>query len=233
VEEAQAPVWSPDGTRIAWLQTAAGTTGIALKVMKMSSKKLTTVSPPAGIFWVNPVDAYSTLAWLPDSRHLLALYYKQHTDRAQIGVVTVPSGEFHSATSDVYSYSQLALSGNGRNLATVLTSVDSSIALYGPDGGEPVSTLPLRVTPNAIAWSTEDRLLYIVEGLSIGTIDRVTGSVQSFDIGEITAGGFTASRPDGHIRVCYSTSPSERDIEPAVHFHSKRNCRCCVQRIPE
>jgi hypothetical protein len=152
----------------------------------------------------------------------LALYYKQHTDRAQIGVVTVPSGEFHSVTNDVNSYSQLALSGNGRNLATVLTSVDSSIALYGPDGGEPVSTLPLRVTPNAIAWSTEDRLLYIVEGLSIGTIDRATGSVQSFDTGEITAGRFIASRPDGHIRVCNSTSPSERDIEPAVHFRSKK-----------
>jgi Tol biopolymer transport system component len=198
-EEAQAPVWSPDGTRIAWFQTEAGTTRIALKVMEISSKKLTTVSPPAGIFWVNPGGAYTTLAWLPDSRHLLALYYKQHTDRAQIGVVTVPSGEFHSVTNDVNSYSELALSGNGRNLATVLTSVDSSIMLYGPDGGEPVSTLPLRVTPNAIAWSTEERLLYIVQGLSIGTIDRATGSVQSFDTGEITAGGSTASCPDGHI----------------------------------
>jgi eukaryotic-like serine/threonine-protein kinase len=197
-EEAQAPVWSPDGTRIAWLQTEARTTRIALKVIEISSKKLKTVSPPAGILWVNPVDAYTTLAWLPDSRHLLALYYKQ-TDRAQIGVVTVPSGEFHSVTNDVNSYSQLALSGNGHTLATVLTNVDSSIALYGPDGGEPVSTLPLRITPNAIAWSTEDRLLYIVEGLSIGTIDRVTGSVQSFDTGEITAAGFTASCPDGHI----------------------------------
>jgi Tol biopolymer transport system component len=197
-EEAQPPVWSPDGTRIAWLQTAAGTTMIELKIMKISSKELTTVSPPAGIFWMNPVDATS-LAWLPDSRHLLVLYYKQHTDRAQIGVVTLRSGEFHSVTNDVNSYSQLALSGNGRNLATVLTSVDSSIVLYGRDGGEPVSTLPLRVTPNAIAWSTEDRLLYIVEGLSIGTIDRVTGSVESFDTGEITAGGFTASCPDGHI----------------------------------
>lgn len=148
---------------------------------------------------MNPGGAYTTLAWLPDSRHLLTLYYKQHTDRAQIGVVTVPTGEFHSVTNDVNSYSQLALSGNGRNLATVLTSVDSSIVLYGPDGGEPVSTLPLRVMPNAIAWSTEERLLYIVGGLSIGTIDRATGSVQSFDTGEITAGEFTASCPDGHI----------------------------------
>jgi eukaryotic-like serine/threonine-protein kinase len=199
IEKAQAPVWSPDGSRIAWLQTENGTTRIALEVMEISSKKLTTVTPPAGFLLVNPDDGYTTLTWLPDSRHLLALYYKQHTDRLQIGVITVPSGEFRSVTNDVNSYSQLALSGNGRTLATVLANVDSSIALYGPDGGEPVSTLPLRITPKGIAWATEDRLLYIVDGLSIGTIDRATGDVQSFDTGEITAGEFIAACPDGHI----------------------------------
>ncbi len=172
---------------------------MGLRVMEIASKKLTTVGSPAGISWVNPGDAYTTLGWLPDSRHLLALYYKQHTDRAQIGVFAVPSGEFHSVTNDVNSYSELALSGNGRTLATVLTNVDSSIALYGPEGGEPVSTLALRITPAAIAWATEDRLLYIVGGLSIGTIDRGTGNVQSFDTGEIAVGEFIASCPDGHI----------------------------------
>jgi eukaryotic-like serine/threonine-protein kinase len=198
-EKAMAPVWSPDGRRIAWLQTEAGTTKIGLKVIEISSKRLTTVAPPRGISWVNPGLAYTTLAWMPDSLHLLALYYKQHSDRAQIGVITVPSGEFHSVTNDVNSYSELSVSGDGRTLATVLTNVDSSIALYGPDRGEPISTLPLRITPNAIAWATEDRLLYVVGGLSIGTIDRATGSVQSLDTGEITPGDFIASCPDGHI----------------------------------
>ena len=199
-EKALAPVWSPDGRKIAWVQTEAGTTRIGLKVMEIASKKLATVSPPTGIFWVNPPDyAYTTLAWMPDSRHLLALYYKQRTIRAQIGVITVPSGEFRSVTNDVSSYSQLALSGNGRTLATVLTNFDSSIALYGPDGGEPVSTLPLRITPSTIAWATEDRLLYTVGGLSSGTIDRATGSMQSFETGEIVPGDFIASCPDGHI----------------------------------
>ena len=198
-EKALAPVWSPDGRRIAWLQAEAGTTRIGLKVIEISSKRLTTVAPPAGISWVNPGLAYTTLAWMPDNIHLLTLYYRQRSDRAQIGVITASSGEFHSVTNDVNSYGELALSGNGRTLATVLTNVDSSIALYGPDGGEPVSTLPLRITPNAIAWAMEDRLLYIVRGLSIGTIDRGTGSVQSFDTGEITPGDSVASCPDGHI----------------------------------
>jgi Tol biopolymer transport system component len=198
-EKALAPVWSPDGRRIAWLQAESGTTRIGLKVIEISSKRLTTVAPPAGISWVDPGLAYATIAWMPDSLHLLTLYYKQHSDRAQIGVITAPSGEFKSVTNDVNSYSELALSGNGRTLATVLTYVDSNIALYGPDRGEPISTLPLRITPNAIAWATEDRLLYIVRGSSIGTIDRATGSVQTFDTGEITPGNFIASCTDGSI----------------------------------
>jgi serine/threonine protein kinase/Tol biopolymer transport system component len=198
-EKALAPVWSPDGRRIAWLQSEAGTVRIGLKMIEISSRKLTTVAPPAGIFWVDRGLAYTTLAWMPDNIHLLTLYYKQHSDRAQIGVITTPSGEFHSVTNDVNSYSELALSGNGRTLATVLTNVDSNIALYGPDRGEPISMLPLRITPNAVAWATEDRLLYIVRGSSIGTIDRATGSVQSFDTGEVAPGDFIASCPDGHI----------------------------------
>ncbi len=198
-EKALPPVWSPDGSRIAWLQTEAGTTRIGMKVMEIASKKFLTVPTPPGISWVNPDTANTTLGWMPDSRHLLALYYKQHTDRAQIGIVTMLSGEFHTVTNDVSSYSQLALSGNGRTLATVLTNVDSSIALYGPDGGEPVSTLPLRITPTTIAWATEDRLLYAAKGLSSGTIDRATGSVQNFDTGEIAPGDYIASCPDGHI----------------------------------
>ena len=130
VEKAQPPVWSPDGRRIAWLQTEGGTTRIGLKVMEIASKKLTTVAASAGIVFADPGLASTTLAWMPDSRHLLALYYRQHTDRAQIGVVTVPSGEFHSVTNDVNSYSQLALSGNGRTLATCLPiSIRASLCM--------------------------------------------------------------------------------------------------------
>jgi serine/threonine protein kinase/Tol biopolymer transport system component len=199
MEVIQPPVWSPDGSRIAWLQTESGTTRIALSVMEISSKQLTTIAAPADVFFASPNDGYTTLAWLPDNRHLLALYDKQNTDRDQIGVIAIPSGEFHSVTNDVNSYSQLALSGDGRTLATVLTNIDSSIAFYGADGGVPASTMPLRISPDGIAWASEDRLLFIVRGSSIGSIDRATGSVRNFDAGEITPGRFIAACPDGEI----------------------------------
>ena len=197
-EEAQAPVWSPDGTRIAWFQTEAGTTRIALKVMEISSKKLTTVSAPAGIFWVNPGDAYTTLAWLPDSRHLLAFYYKQHTDRAQIGVVTVPSGEFHSVTNDVNSYSQLALSGNGRTLATVLRQK----AMKSPGATSPVSklcTLPVArsIVPLLKPPTIYSRRSSVAQAMAFG-VTR-SGSVET---GSPPSGLYKAmleSTFDGHI----------------------------------
>jgi Tol biopolymer transport system component len=199
MEAIQPPVWSPDGSRIAWLQSQPGTTRMALSVMEVPSKKLTTVTAPAGVFFQNKDYGGTTLAWLPDNRHLLALYYKQNIDRAQIGVITIPSGAFHSVTNDVNSYSQLALSGNGRTLATVLTNIDSSIAFYGPNGDVPVSTMPLRISPNTIAWASEDRLLFIVRGSSIGSIDRATGSIHNFDAGDVTPGEFIAACPNGEI----------------------------------
>ncbi|WP_158787503.1 serine/threonine-protein kinase [Granulicella sp. L46] len=197
-EEALAPVWSPDGKRIAWLETEAGTTTMGLKVIEISSRKAATVKLPAGISWASPGVASTTLAWMPDNLHLL-VFYNKHSERAQIGVIDVRSGQFHTVTNDVNSYSELALSGNGRTLATVLTNVETSIAFYGADGGEPISTLPLRITPDTITWATEDKLLYIVGASSIGTIDRATGSLQSFDTGKIMPGNFIASCPDGHI----------------------------------
>ena len=98
-------------------------------------------------------EAVSSLAWLPDNRHVLLLYLKPRTDRTQIGIMGLASGGFSSLTNDVNSYSELAVSGDGRMVATVLTNVDSSIAYYKPEGGAPVATTPLRITPRTIAWA--------------------------------------------------------------------------------
>jgi serine/threonine protein kinase len=190
------PVWSPDGGRVAWIGTTGSAAKHAVQILDLSSKKLTTVPTQAEISFQ---DGSTNLMWMPDGRHLLAFYLKPRTDHAQIGIVTVPSGEFHPVTNDVNAYSQLALSADGHTLATVLTNIDSSIAWYKPEGGASLSTTPLRITPDRISWAGEDRLLFSVPRIAIGWIDRATGDVHSFDVGEIDVGDSISSCPDGHI----------------------------------
>ena len=197
-EQLGAPVWSPDGGRIAWLQSAVLARKVVLGWIDLSSKKLNTVAAPADIAPRNEFSVIN-LMWLADNRHLLVLYLKPHTDRTQIGIVAVPSGEFYPLTNDVNSYSELALSADGRTLATVLTNVDSSIAYYKPEGGAPVSTTPLRITPRTIAWADEDHLLFIVRGITIGSLDQASGNLQTFDVGDVDIGGYVTACPDGHI----------------------------------
>ncbi len=117
------PVWSPDGSRIAWTGTVPPARATAIQVFDPSSKKLTTIAAPADILFQNSPDGLTNLVWTSDGRHLLVFYLKPHTDRSQIGIVTTPSGEFHPVTNDVNAYSQLALSADGRTLATGLSNI--------------------------------------------------------------------------------------------------------------
>jgi len=193
-EEIGPPVWSPIGDRIAWISTVGPAT-YALQIFEIASKKLTSFAPPPNISFSD----LANVAWTPDGRHLLTFYVRSHNDHSQIGMVTLPSGDFHPVTNDVSSYGELALSGDGRTLATVLTTIDSSVAWYKPEGGVPLSTTPLRITPYRIAWANEDRLLFAIPRVDIGWIERATGEVHTFDIGETAAGDYITTCPDGHI----------------------------------
>jgi hypothetical protein len=170
-----------------------------VQVFDPSSKTLKTIAAPPGVLFQGPASGETNLVWTSDGRHLLIFYKKAHTDHSQIGIVTVPSGEFHPVTNDVNAYNQLALSGDGRTLATVLTNIDSSISYYKAEGGAPLSTTPLRIAPSMIAWAKEDRLVFIISQIAVGWIDRSTGSVQIFDTGDIDPGSSIAACPDGHI----------------------------------
>jgi len=169
-EDAGPPVWSPDGGRLAWIGSVGSAGSYALQILDLSAKKVATVPPPTEISFEGRQAFTTNLVWTPDGAHLLLFYFKPHTDHAQIGIVRVPSGEFRPVTNDVNANSQLALSADGRTLATVLSNIDSSVAYYKPDGGAPVSTTPLRITPSRIAWANEDRLLFNVPRNAIGSI---------------------------------------------------------------
>ena len=193
-EEIGPPAWSPKGGRIAWMSTV-GPSKFSLQTFDIASKKLTSFASRPDIFFAGLFN----LAWTPDGLHLLAFYGRPHSDLAQIGVVTLPSGDFRPVTNDVSSYGELALSADGHTLAAVLSHIDASVAWYKPEGGVPLSTTPLRITPSRIAWASEDRLLFTTPRVDIGWIDRATGEVHTFDIGETAPGNYIAACGDGHI----------------------------------
>jgi Tol biopolymer transport system component len=196
--QVQAPVWSPLGDQIAWIEVS-GPRDTAIKVFDIASKKTVTLPQPSSMIYDANFGGYTNVAWLPDGRHLLVLYFKTHSDRGQIGIVGVPDGAFRTLTNDVNAYSQLAISADGKTMATVLTNVDSSVAYYKGDGGAMISSTPLRITPTSLAWADEDHLWLITRGTGINKLERASGSLQPIDSGTLDIGSFINTCPDGHV----------------------------------
>ncbi len=195
----RAPAWSPQGNRIAWIELA-GFAASVIKILDIDSKKEVTIAQPSGIsFDPQPISGRRDLAWLPDGRHLLVLYDKAFSDRGQIGMIGVPRGDFRTLTNDVNAYSQLAISSDGKTLATVLSNVDSSLAYYKGAGGEMISSTPLRITPTSLAWASEDQLLLITRDTGISKLEPATGSLQPIDTGDLDLGRYITTCPNGQV----------------------------------
>jgi eukaryotic-like serine/threonine-protein kinase len=198
IDKAEAPVWSPLGNEIAWIEVTGVTTAV-VKILDRVSKRVRTIAQPRGAAFDRKDQGYSDLAWLPDGRHLLCLYSKAHSDREQIGILDIAGNGFHTLTNDVNAYSQLAITADGKTLATVLTNVDSSVAYYKGDGGKMISSTPLRITPTSVAWADEDRLFLIARGIGISQLERTAGTVQPIDTGDLDIGRYINICQDGHI----------------------------------
>ena len=177
---------------------------------------MVTIAQPNGTLFDLNYGGYTDLAWMPDGKHLLVLYLKAHSDRGQLGVVGVADGAFHTVTNDVNAYSQLAISADGKTLATVLTNVDSSIAYYKGDGGSMISSTPLRVTPSSLAWADEDHVWLITRGTGISKLERATGNLASIDTGDLDIGSLHQHLP-GRPCLVYRDSEGRRRVAPLPH----------------
>ena len=197
-DQVQPPVWSPQGNKIAWIELT-GPKATNIRILDVATKKTVTLAQSAGVYYDPSFGGYTDLAWLPDGSHLVFLYLKEHADRRQIGIVATTTGVFQTLTNDLNIYGQLAISADGKTLATVLTNVDSSIAYYKGDGGAMISSTPLRVTPSALAWADEGNLWLITFGAGISKLQRTTGALQPIETGDLETGSFINTCPDGHV----------------------------------
>ena len=116
--------WSPDGKQIATV---------------VDSREIRLADPASGQMRVlvrYPEKFISELAWTPTSRGLLVVFADRASafNRRQIGLVSVPGGEFHEITNDTNRYFGLSLSADGKMLATVQFKQSRSFYLVPASG---------------------------------------------------------------------------------------------------
>jgi Tol biopolymer transport system component len=90
------------------------------------------------------------MVWEPDGKGLIVAYWASESRVNQIGVVSNPTGRFHTVTKDTNNYRGLTLSSDGDN-EDLYISEDNSLIRISADGSN--RTTPLN-EPNAlILWS--------------------------------------------------------------------------------
>jgi eukaryotic-like serine/threonine-protein kinase len=185
------PVWSPDGSTIAMNELLRPKSAILL--LDVASKKTSILNSPYGVSY----GIYSV--WMPDSHHLLLTYVRDNSDRAQVASVSLPGNLFQPLTNDLNSYEGLALSSDGRTMATILTNRDTTLSLYQGSGGPLVSSVPLRISPGRLGWIDEKHMVVLTPRVAISKLDPSTGAAERIDVGDLQLASSIAACPDGHI----------------------------------
>jgi Tol biopolymer transport system component len=148
------PAWSPDGRRIAAIEELPnGLFGVAT---------FDPLSGKAAHFARLPEPALEPrlLLWVPDGRGLIALCRDRGSGRRQIAYVSYPAGEFHRITNDLNTYSGISLSGDGKNIGTVLISVESALDIF-PAGQLDDASKPVSMGgADWLDWVSDDQIVY-------------------------------------------------------------------------
>src|SRR5215472_9254022 len=156
--------WSPDERRIA---ASSFKTSDALGAIKMFDVP----SHQARSFASFKNEQVEELAWLPNSKWLLALYREKGPDfgRKQMGLISRSGGEIQPVTRDANGYSALTVSADGKTIATVQVKLTRTVSLV-PFSGASLNNrkaplLPVQDVGN-VAW-TDDGKLLVSDGRSV------------------------------------------------------------------
>jgi Tol biopolymer transport system component len=157
------PAWSPDGKRIAVLQTANNDPDQyyleAVAADSGAEKRLGTNS------WDYPAQ----LTWLRDgSGVIFTLSNNKSSFNAQLWEVAYPAGNTLRITNDLNYYAGTSVSGDDVTIATTQLSFASSLSVAGAGSASPFSE-PHQITSGVgradglggVAWTTADRIFYI------------------------------------------------------------------------
>jgi Tol biopolymer transport system component len=123
------PAWSPDGTRIAVIETRGGQSlGTSMATYRVEDGRREPLGTQA---WFDAND----LVWLPDGSGLLVSAFDASTlTEDQLWTLSFPDGRAERVTRDPHSYLDLSVSADGSSLGAVRRRRESNLWVTLPTG---------------------------------------------------------------------------------------------------
>jgi eukaryotic-like serine/threonine-protein kinase len=193
--------WSPDGAHLALVNW--GNIPTAMLVMDLSSGKIQELPRTAGIGFLDS-------SWMPDGRGLLVQYEDATSGFDQVGYVSYPGGQFHAVTKDTSNYVGVALSTDGKTLATVQNKgffTFYTIPAAGTGANPPAPTIPQQQKGlMSFAWLSGQQLALVEDNRLVRT--TLDGSSKTTLLSDASFGNLAAC-PDGRTILL---SLNSRDV---------------------
>ncbi|HKT90260.1 MAG TPA: protein kinase [Candidatus Sulfotelmatobacter sp.] len=191
-EQANDPVWSPNGKTIVCDVAQPGTALSGLAAIDVANGKSHLFATSKDVFFVRPM-------WLPDGKGLLVLGQLAYAAQWQIFYVSFPEGKITPVTRDTNSYTDLSLSADGRTAATILRQVHLSQSVLALNGASPEER-PFETgsISNMVTWTREGKLL--VSGAAGGLMLVNPGSASQAPFApQVPESNFARACADGHV----------------------------------
>jgi Tol biopolymer transport system component/DNA-binding winged helix-turn-helix (wHTH) protein len=150
--------WSPDGKQLASIPNGLEDAMSAIQLVDVRSSKVRMVARFDNL-------TVGDLVWMPNGRGLLTTYLGKTSPfaRDQIGLVSIPSGQFRAVTNDTSDYQALSLSADGKTVATVQLNSIQTLYLLPATGftGNPLGPAPAqsKVSFN-FSWASNGDLYF-------------------------------------------------------------------------
>jgi serine/threonine protein kinase len=193
--------WSPDGAHLALVNW--GNIPTPMLVMDLSSGKLQELPRTAGIGFMDS-------SWMPDGRGFLVQYEDSTSGSDQVGYLSYPGGQFHAVTKDTSNYAGVAVSTDGKTLATVQNKgffKFYTLPAAGAGGNSPSPTIPEQQKGFMFfAWLSGQQLTLVEDNRVVRT--TLDGSNKNTVLSDVSIGGIAAC-PDGRTILL---SLNSRDV---------------------
>ncbi len=149
--------WSPDGQRINALASEKNQSGMLDGLIEIDIAA-GTERPMPGRRWRGASD----FTWLPDGSGVLIAAQDRTAAHEQVWVVSYPGGAVRRVSNDLSEYSSVAISGDGRTIASVQTNIASNLWVAASNAPDTVKQITFGRLEGmgGLTFTTDNRIVY-------------------------------------------------------------------------